>query len=126
MDEYDHFEALPGLMINGQLTLGENIADLGGVTIAYDAFERSLEGKPPPPKIDGFTPEQRFFLAYGQIWRTKVRDDALRRQVMSNAHSPGQFRAFGPLVNLPEFYAAFGIKEGDPMWRAPEVRAKIW
>jgi putative endopeptidase len=126
VDEYNHFEALPGLLINGQLTLGENIADLGGVAIAYDAFERSLAGKPPPPKIDGFTAEQRFFISFAQLWRTKFRDDALRRQVMSNGHSPGQFRAFGPLVNLPEFYAAFGIKEGDPMWRAPEVRAKIW
>jgi putative endopeptidase len=126
VDEFDHFEALPGLAINGRLTLGENIADLGGVTIAYDAFERSLAGKPPPPKIDGFTAEQRFFLAFAQLWRTRFRDDALRRQVMSDAHSPGQFRAFGPLVNLPEFYAAFGIKEGDPMWRPPELRARIW
>ena len=126
VDEYDHFEALPGLPINGELTLGENIADLGGVTIAYDALERSLAGKPPPPKIDGFTAEQRFFLAFAQLWRTRFRDDALRRQVMSNGHAPGQFRAFGPLVNLPAFYAAFGIKEGDPMWRPPELRAKIW
>jgi len=126
VDEFNHFEALPGLMINGQLTLSENIADLGGVAVAYDAFERSLAGKPPPPKIDGFTAEQRFFISFAQLWRTKFRDDALRRQVMSDGHSPGQFRAFGPLVNLPEFYAAFGIKEGDPMWRAPDVRAKIW
>jgi putative endopeptidase len=126
VDEFSHFEALPGLPVNGELTLGENIADLGGLAVAYDALQRSLAGRPPPPKIDGFTPEQRFFLAYGQLWRTKFRDSALRRQVMSNEHSPGQFRAFGPLVNLPEFYAAFGIKEGDPMWRPPEQRAKIW
>jgi putative endopeptidase len=85
-----------------------------------------LAGRPPPPKIDGFTAEQRFFLSFAQLWRTQFRDDALRRQVMSDAHSPGQFRAFGPLINLPEFYAAFGIKEGDPMWRAPELRARIW
>jgi putative endopeptidase len=126
VDEFNRIEALPGLPINGELTLGENIADLGGLSVAYEALEHSLAGKPPPPKIDGFTPEQRFFLAYGQLWRTKFRDDALRRQVMSNPHSPGQFRAFGPLVNMTEFYAAFGIKEGDPMWRAPELRAKIW
>jgi len=126
VDEFNRFEALPGLPINGELTLGENIADLGGLSVAYDALEHSLAGKPPPPKIDGFTPEQRFFLAYGQLWRTKFRDDALRLQVMSNPHSPGQFRAFGPLVNMTRFYAAFGIKEGDPMWRAPELRAKIW
>jgi putative endopeptidase len=126
VDEFNHFEALPGLNINGQLTLSENIADLGGLAVAYDALQLSLAGKPPPPKIDGFTAEQRLFLAYGQLWRTKYRDGALRRQVMSNEHSPGQFRAFGPLVNLPEFYAAFGVKEGDPMWRPPELRAKIW
>jgi putative endopeptidase len=126
VDEFNHLEALPGLPINGELTLSENIADLGGVAVAYDAFERSLAGKPPSPKIDGFTAEQRFFISFAQLWRTKFRDDALRRQVMSDGHSPGQFRAFGPLVNLPEFYAAFGIKEGDPMWRAPEIRARIW
>jgi putative endopeptidase len=126
VDEFNQFEALPGLKINGELTLSENIADLGGLVVVYDALERSLAGRPRPPKIDGFTPEQRFFLAYAQLWRTKFRDSALRRQVMSNEHSPGQFRAFGPLVNLPEFYEAFGIKEGDPMWRAPEFRTKIW
>ena len=126
VDEYGHFEALPGLFVNGQLTLSENIADLGGVAVAYDALEHSLAGRPPPPKIDGFTPEQRFFISFAQLWRTKFRDDALRRQVMSNEHSPGQFRAIGPLVNMLQFYAAFGVREGDPMWRAPEVRAKIW
>jgi putative endopeptidase len=126
VDEYGHFEALPGLAVNGQLTLGENIADLAGVVIAYDALERSLAGRPPPPKIDGFTPEQRFFLAFAQLWRTQYRDDALRRQVLSNEHSPGQFRAVGPLVNLPQFYAAFDIQPGDAMWRPPEQRAKIW
>jgi len=126
IDEFNQFEALPGLKINGVLTQSENIADLGGLVVSYEALQRSLAGRPPAPKIDGFTPEQRFFLAYAQLWRTKYRDGALRRQVMSNEHSPGQFRAFGPLVNLPEFYAAFGIKEGDPMWRAPELRAKIW
>ena len=126
VDEFNTFEALPGLHVNGELTLSENIADLGGLAVAYDALQLSLAGKSPQAKIDGFTPEQRFFLAYGQLWRTKFRDSALRRLVMSNEHSPGQFRAFGPLVNLPQFYAAFGIKEGDPMWRAPELRAKIW
>ena len=126
IDEFNRFEALPGLPVNGQLTLSENIADLGGVAVAYDALERTLAGKPPPPKIDGFTPEQRFFLAFAQLWRTKFREDALRRQVLSNEHAPGQFRAIGPLVNLPQFYAAFGIGPGDPMWRPPELRAKIW
>ncbi|HTX66541.1 MAG TPA: M13 family metallopeptidase [Opitutaceae bacterium] len=126
IDEFNRFEALPGLPVNGQLTLSENIADLGGVAVAYDALEHSLAGKPRPPAIDGLTPEQRFFLAFAQLWRTKFRDDALRRQVLSNEHAPGQFRAIGPLVNLPQFYAAFGIEPGDPMWRPPEQRAKIW
>ncbi len=126
VDEYNRFYALPGLPVNGELTLGENIADLGGVVVAYDALERSLAGRPRPPLIDGLTPEQRFFVAYAQLWRTQYRDDALRRQVMSNEHAPGQIRAVGPLVNLPQFYAAFGIKPGDPMWRAPDQRAAIW
>ena len=126
VDEFNAFHPLPDLAINGELTLGENIADLGGVRLAYDALERSLAGKPRPPLIDGFTPEQRFFIAYAQLWRSKYRDDALRRLVTSNAHAPGRFRAFGPLVNLPAFYDAFGIRAGDAMWRAPEQRAEIW
>ena len=123
--QYNSYFALPGLAINGQQTLGENIGDLGGVTIAYNALQRSLKGKD-RPLIDGFTPEQRFFIAWAQVWRTKYRDDALKRYVASDVHSPGPFRAIGPLVNLQEFYDAFGIKKGDPMWRDPELRSKIW
>lgn len=123
--QFNGYFALPGLAINGQQTLGENIGDLGGVSIAYEALQRSLQGKE-RPLIDGFTPEQRFFLSWAQVWRTKYRDDALKRYVASDVHSPGTFRAFGPLVNLPEFFAAFGIREGDPMWRKPEDYAKIW
>jgi putative endopeptidase len=123
--QYNSYFALPGLAINGQQTLGENIGDLGGVSIAYEAFQRSLKGKE-RRLIDGLTPEQRFFIAWAQVWRTKYRDDALKRYVASDVHSPGPFRAVGPLVNLPEFYDAFGIKEGDAMWRKPEDRAKIW
>lgn len=126
VEQYNSYYALPGLAINGQLALGENIADLGGTSIAFEALQRSFKGKPTPPKIDGFTAEQRFFLSWAQQWRTKYRDDAMRLQVARGPHSPGNFRAFGPLVNLPEFFAAFGMKEGDPMWRAPEKRAKIW
>ncbi len=125
VQQYNAYQALPGVAINGQLTLGENIADLGGVSIAYEALQRSLAGKP-RPAIDGFTPEQRFFLAWAQLWRTKTREERLKTAVKSEVHSPGEFRSIGPLVNLPEFFAAFGIKEGDPMWRAPELRAKIW
>jgi len=123
--QYSAYEALPGLFVKGDQTLGENIADLGGVSIAYEALQRSLANKR-VGLIDGLTPNQRFFLAWAQVWRTKYRDDNLRRTVASGVHSPGMFRAVGPLVNLQEFYDAFDITEGDPMWRAPEDRAKIW
>ena len=127
VDEYDSFEPLPGLHVNGKLTLGENIADLGGVNIAYDALERVLAKDPSKrKKIDGFTPEQRFFISFAQIWRTNIRDAESRRLVTVDPHSPGQFRSFGPLVNFQPFYDAFNIKPGDPIWRAPDLRAKIW
>jgi putative endopeptidase len=126
IEQFNGYEALPGLFVNGALALGENIADLGGVSIAFEAFQRSLAGKPRPEKIDGFTAEQRFFISWAQGWRTAYRDDALRRQVMVGPHAPGQFRAVGALVNQPEFFKAFDITEGDPMWRAPEERVKIW
>ena len=127
VDEYDAFEPLPGLHVNGKLTLGENIADLGGVSIAYDALERALAKDPSKRKtIGGFTPEQRFFISFAQIWRTTIRDAEARRLVTVDTHSPGQFRAVGPLENFQEFYDAFGIKPGEPMWRAPELRARIW
>ena len=125
VDQYNGYEALPGLHVNGKLTLGENIADLGGVSIAYEALQRSLKGKE-RKLVDGFTPEQRFFLSFAQVWRTNIRDDALKQRVATDPHSPGQFRAIGPLVNVQEFYDAFGIKAGDPMWVPPEKRAKIW
>lgn len=123
--QFNGYEVLPGLKVNGAQTLGENIGDLGGVSIAYEALQRSLKGKA-RPLIDGLTPEQRFFISWAQVWRTKYRDDALRRYVASDVHSPGPVRAIGPLVNLQEFFDAFGIKEGDPVWRKPEDRAKIW
>jgi putative endopeptidase len=125
IEQYNTYAALPGLHINGALSLGENIADLGGVSIAFEAFQRSLAGKE-RPLIDGFTPEQRFFLSWAQQWRTQFREDDLRRQVAVGPHSPGQFRAIGPLVNMQEFFDAFGIREGDGHWRKPEDRAKIW
>lgn len=125
VDQFNGYEVLPGLKVNGAQTLGENIGDLGGVTIAYEALQRSLRGRE-RKLIDGLTPEQRFFISWAQVWRTKYRDDALRRYVASDVHSPGTVRAIGPLVNLQQFFDAFGIKEGDAMWRAPELRAKIW
>ena len=127
VDQYSSYEALPGLKVNGKLTLGENIADLGGTSIAFEALQRALAKDPSKRKnIDGFTPEQRFFLSLAQLWRTNWREAELRRRITVDPHSPGQFRAIGPHVNLQEFYDAFGIKEGAPMWRAPEARAKIW
>ena len=127
VDEYNAFEPLPGLHVNGKLTLGENLADLGGVSIAYDALERTLARDPSKRKmIDGFTPEQRFFLSFAQVWRTNIRDAEARRLATVDPHSPGRFRAVGPLVNCQQFFDAFHIKPGDPMWRAPELRAHIW
>ena len=127
IDQYSGYEALPGLKVNGRLTLGENIADLGGASIAYEALQRALAKDPSKRKnIDGLTPEQRFFLSLSQVWRTNWREAELRRRITVDPHSPGQYRAIGAHVNLPEFYQAFGIKEGAPMWRAPELRARIW
>jgi putative endopeptidase len=125
VDQYSSYEPLPGLHVNGEQTLGENIGDLGGVSIAYEALERSLRGKE-RKLIDGFTPEQRFFLSWAQGWKTKARDDRLKLLLQVDVHSPNTIRSFGPLVNLQEFYDAFGIKEGDPMWLKPEARTKIW
>ncbi|HSF18201.1 MAG TPA: M13 family metallopeptidase [Vicinamibacteria bacterium] len=125
VDQYDAFEALPGLNVNGRLTLGENIGDLTGLTIAYRAYLASLEGKE-APVIDGFTGPQRFFIGYAQTWRSKSREESLRQLVLSNPHAPENFRANGPLRNVPEFYEAFGVKEGDGMWLAPEKRVAIW
>jgi putative endopeptidase len=127
VDQYNGYEALPGLHVNGKLTLGENIADLGGTSIAYEALQRALAKDPSKnKKIDGFTPEQRFFISLAQIWRTNIREAEARRLVTVDPHSPGQFRAIGPHVNLQQFYDAFDIKNGSAMWRDPELRAKIW
>jgi len=127
VDQYNSYEALPGFHVNGKLTLGENIADLGGTSIAYEALQRALAKDPSKRKaIDGFTPEQRFFLSLAQIWRTNWREDELKRRLTVDPHSPGQFRAIGPHVNMEEFYKAFDIKPGDPMYRPAELRAKIW
>ncbi len=125
VDQFNGYEVLPGVHVKGELTLGENIADLGGVTLAYEALERSLVGKE-RKKIDGLTEEQRFFLAWAQVWRTNIRDAEQARRVNVDPHAPGWCRAIGPLVNFQPFYDAFGIKEGDKMWVKPELRAKIW
>src|SRR5213080_2513847 len=115
-----------GTHVNGRLTLGEDIADLGGLRIAYAAFQRSLAGLARPPDIDGLTPEQRFFLAWAQIWRSKATDQFLRNQVTVDPHAPARWRVMGPLSNLPEFARAFHCGEGDPMVRPDSLRAQIW
>ena len=112
--------------VNGRLTLGEDIADLGGLKIAYAAFQRSLVGRTQPEPIDGLTAEQRFFLAWAQIWRSKSTDQYLRNQVTVDPHAPARWRVMGPLSNLPEFAAAFHCKAGDVMVRADSLRAEIW
>jgi putative endopeptidase len=127
VDEFNGFEVLPGVHVNGKLTLGENLADLGGVSIAYEALQRVLAKDPSKRKtIDGFTPEQRFFLSFGQIWRFNIRDAEARRLITIDPHSPAKFRVNGILVNEPEFLEVFGVKSGEPMWLAPEQRTKVW
>jgi putative endopeptidase len=127
VDEYNAFEALPGLHVNGQLTLGENLADIGGVNIAYEALQRALAKDPAKRQtIDGFTPEQRFFISFAQVWRTNTRAAEAQRLITVDPHSPGRFRAFGPLLNIPAFYDAFAIPAGSPMWREPVQRARVW
>jgi len=116
--QFGEYEVQPGLFINGNLTLGENIGDLAGLTIAYDAFKKSLEGKPRPANIDGFTPEQRFFLGWAQVWAGKYTPEAERLQVQTNTHSLPRWRVNGPMSNMPQFAQAFGCKAGDKMVRA--------
>ena len=123
--QYDSYEALEGLNVNGEFTLGENIGDLGGISIALKAYQLSLEGKE-APVLDGFTGEQRVFLGFGQVWANKYRDEALRNQIETDPHSPSPFRANGSVRNVPEFYKAFNVTENDALYLAPEERVKIW
>jgi putative endopeptidase len=119
------FDGLPGVHINGRASMGENIGDLGGVLIALDAYHASLGGKP-APVIDGYSGDQRFFLGWGQVWRTLFRNEALRQQLVSDPHSPGQIRAINPLRNVDAWYDAWGIKPGDKQYVAPQDRVRIW
>jgi putative endopeptidase len=116
--QWDNYEVQPGLNMVGKLALGENIGDFAGLTIAYDAYQRSLAGKPRPKNIDGFTPEQRFFLGWAQVWQGKYTPEAERRQVQTGPHSLPKWRVNGPLSNMPQFAKAFGCKGGQPMVRA--------
>ncbi|HJW09426.1 MAG TPA: M13-type metalloendopeptidase, partial [Holophagaceae bacterium] len=123
--QFDAYEPQPGLHINGRLTLGENIADLGGLKIAFEGWKLATAKQVLAP-IDGFTPEQRFFLAYAETWRTKMRPESLRLQVLSNEHAPPRWRAMGPLSVMPEFQKAFGCSDAAPMVRPEASRPSIW
>ena len=123
--QYDTYTVLPGLNVNGRLTLGENIGDLGGLSVANDAYHRSLHGKP-APVLAGLTGDQRFFLSWAQVWREKQRDENLRSQLTSDPHSPGQFRINGVVRNIDRWYTAFDVRPGEKLYLAPDERVRIW
>ena len=123
--QYSAFEPIPGAEVNGELTLGENIADLGGLLLGLDAYHASLHGQP-APVMDGLTGDQRVFLGWAQVWRSKIRDDALRRQVTTDPHSPDMLRVNGVVQNVDGWYGAYGVKPGDKLYLAPDQRVRIW
>ncbi|OHU90717.1 MULTISPECIES: M13 family metallopeptidase [Pseudoalteromonas] len=125
VEQFDQFKPFEDANVNGQFTLGENIGDLGGLTVAYKAYQISL-GDKKAPVIDGYTGEQRFFMGWSQIWRRKYREEELRNRLVTDPHSPSHYRVIGVLPNMPEFYEAFDVKQGDQMYLAPEQRVKIW
>jgi putative endopeptidase len=127
VEQFNGFTPFPKMHVNGKLTLAENIADLGGLLIAWDALQKALAADPAKRKsIDGFTPEQRFFISYAQSWCVLERSERVKQSLLTDEHAPAETRANGPLMHLPEFYEAFGIRKGAKMWLAPEKRAVIW
>jgi putative endopeptidase len=127
--QYDAFSPLDSVHVNGQLTMGENLADFAGLTVVYGALQKQLQqryGAGPRPRYDGFTPEQRFFLSWAQLRRSNIRPEALRQQIATDPHSPDQYRTIGPMMNMPQFQQAFGCQEGNKMIRKPADRAVIW
>lgn len=124
--KYNSFTLLDNQHVNGSLTLGENLADIGGLAIAYDAFKLTKQGKEDNTKIDGFTPDQRFFLSFAQIWRIKNRDERMRLRLKADPHSPEEFRTNGSVYNMEAFYKAFDIKPTAKMYIAPENRLGVW
>ncbi len=125
IDQFNAFVAIDTLRVNGELTQGENIADLGGLTMAYYAYKKSLNGKK-SPVMGGFTGEQRLFIAWAQGWKNLAREAAEKQLLATDPHAPGKFRGYAPLMNMPEFYEVFNVKEGDKMWRPKDVRVEIW
>ena len=124
--QFDQYEPIPGVHIKGRLTLGENLADLGGLETAYAAYRRYVSRHGEPPVIDGFTGDQRFFLAYAQAWQGKRREGAVRQQLLSDPHSPEKYRVNGIVRNFAPWYAAFGVKPGNAMYLPPEQRVSVW
>ena len=124
-EQFFGFKVLDSLKVNGQLTLGENLADLGGLAIAYDAFKKTPQGKS-KTKIDGFTPDQRFFLSWAQVWRINVRPETAAQLILTDPHAPGQYRCNGPLSNIDAWYQAFNVQPGDKMYKTKEQRIKVW
>lgn len=125
-EQFNKYEPLPGVFVQGQFTLGENIGDLGGLNVAYGGLQRYLRENGQPGLIDGYTPEQRFYISWATVWRSKFKDESLRTQVNTDPHAPNMYRANGPISNIPDFYKAFGIKSGDKMYREDKDRVKIW
>jgi putative endopeptidase len=124
-EQYNALTVLDTLHVNGRLTLGENIADLGGVNIAYQAFKKTKQGQS-NRKIDGFTPDQRFFLAYAQVWRSMIRPEAAAQRILTDSHSPDKHRVNAPITNIDAWYAAFDVKPGDKLYKAPADRIRVW
>ncbi len=125
-EQFNKYEPLPGVFVQGRFTLGENIGDLGGLNVAYGGLQRYLRENGQPGLIDGYTPEQRFYISWATIWRSKYKDETLRTLVNTDPHSPNMYRANGPISNMADFYKAFGIKSGDKMYREEKDRVKIW
>jgi endothelin-converting enzyme len=125
INQYNQFSPVDTMHVNGELTLGENIADLGGLTIAYYAYKMSLNGEE-PPIIDGMTGDQRFFAGWAQVWRRKYRDEALRQRLLTDPHSPSEYRVIGIVSNMPEFYDAYALTINDKLYKPEDERVKIW
>ena len=124
--QYNGYEPIPGVHIKGQLTLGENLGDLGGLEVAYAAYRKYVADHGEPAVIDGMTGDQRFFIAYGYSWETKQREGALRAQLLTNEHSPAKYRVNGVVRNVDAWYKAFNVQPGDKMYLAPEQRVRVW
>ena len=126
VSQYDQYEPIPGVKVKGELTLGENIGDVGGLEAAYGAYQKYQQKHGKAPVIGGLTGDQRFFLAFAQAWRSKLREGALRARLLTDPHSPAFYRVNGVVRNVDAWYAAFDVKPGDKLYLPPEQRVRIW